>query len=39
MKVKTILKRFGPALFLFYLVKGLAWLIIPAIIAANAVSD
>jgi len=34
--MKRTLKRYGGALFIFYLVKGLAWLIVPAIIAYTA---
>lgn len=38
--MKTLLKRFGLAGFLFFLIKGLLWLIIPAAAAAWAmISD
>jgi hypothetical protein len=30
---KTWLKRFGLAGFLFFLIKGLLWLIVPALVA------
>lgn len=31
------MRRFGAAAFLFFLIKGLAWLIVPAVIAWSAV--
>lgn len=36
MNVKQLAKRSGAALFIFYTIKGLLWLIIPALIALNA---
>jgi hypothetical protein len=33
------LKRFGVAGFLFFLIKGLMWLIVPAVITYFAVSN
>ncbi len=38
MKFKTALKRYAPVLFLFYLIKGIAWLVIPAAIAATTIN-
>ncbi|HRJ49994.1 MAG TPA: hypothetical protein PKU91_05650 [Phycisphaerales bacterium] len=31
------MRRFGAVAFLFFLIKGLAWLIVPAVIAWSAV--
>lgn len=36
MKLKAAARRLAPVLFLFSLIKGLAWLLIPALIALSA---
>ena len=38
MKLKAALKRYAPLIFLFYLIKGIAWLVIPAAIAATTIN-
>lgn len=35
---KTWIKRFGAAGFIFFLVKGLLWLIVPALVAYFSLS-
>ena len=39
MKAHKVGKKLGVGLFLFFLIKGLAWLIVPAALAAMAVSN
>lgn len=34
--MSTLIKRFGVAGFLFFFIKGLLWLIVPAVIAYTA---
>jgi hypothetical protein len=36
--MKMIVKRFGAAAFLFFFIKGLAWLVVPAVIVLFAKS-
>jgi hypothetical protein len=38
-KLKTWIKRFGFLGFMFFLIKGLAWLIVPAVIYYFAASE
>ena len=35
-RMNTIIKKFGAAAFLFFLIKGLLWLIVPAVLAYAA---
>lgn len=38
-RLKRIIQRFGILGFLFFLIKGLAWLIVPALIAKSCTGD